>query len=113
MIQQLTINFDASLVEAYDCCRDLIAVRVNQQGVYQKVIAADMDMAPSQLTRKLVQYPNDSARFTLDDLEKYFQKTSDREPLHYLNAKYGRGCGLAQALTNDELQAELDRRNGN
>lgn len=111
MLQQLTINFDVSLTEAYGSCRELLQARVHQIGRQQKAIAADMDMAPSQLTRKLSQAPGDSARFTLDDLERYFQTNDDRKPLHYLNAKYGRGHGLAETLSDDELAAELHRRN--
>lgn len=112
MIQQLTINFDATLAEAYDSCRELMQARVHQIGRQQKAIAADLDMAPSQLTRKLAQAPGDSARFTLDDLERYFQTNTDRQALHYLNAKYGRGAGLAGALSDDELEAEILRRGG-
>ena len=112
MIQQLTINFDASLTDAYGSCRELLQARVHQIGRQQKAIAADLDMAPSQLTRKLAQSPGDSARFTLDDLERYFQTNDDRQPLHYLNAKYGRGAGLAGALSDEELDEELRRRRG-
>lgn len=111
MLQQLTINFDASLTDAYETCRELIQARVHQIGRQQKAIAADMDLSPSQLTRKLAQSPADSARFTLDDLERYFQTNDDRKPLHYLNAKYGRGSGLAETLSDDELAAEFHRRN--
>ena len=111
MIQQLTINFDASLVDAYDSCRELIQARIHQIGRQQKAIAADLDMAPSQLTRKLAQSPGDSARFTLDDLEAYLQTNDDRQPLHYLNAKYFAGSGLAKTLSDEELAAEFHRRN--
>lgn len=110
MIQQLTINFDLTLTEAYDSCRELIQARVHQIGRQQKAIAADLDMAPSQLTRKLAQAPGDSARFTLDDLERYFQTNSDRKPLHYLNAKYGRGPAVVEGLSDEELAEELRRR---
>ena len=112
MIQQLTINFDPSLTDAYETCRELIQARVHQIGRQQKAIAADLDMAPSQLTRKLAQAPTDSARFTLDDFERYLQTNDDRKPLHYLNAKYGRGNGLAGALSDEELEAEMLRRKG-
>ncbi|MGH1470132.1 MAG: hypothetical protein ACRBCS_03005 [Cellvibrionaceae bacterium] len=85
---QLALNFDASPFDSYDTCREFIGSRVHQLGVRQKSIAADMDYSPSDLTRKLAQSPNDSRRFTLDDLEKYVAVTSDKQPIYYLVKKY-------------------------
>lgn len=85
---QLTINFEAGLVESYSSCREFVAARVHQQGRAQKVIAADMDYSPSDLSRKLAQNPDDSRRFTLDDLEKYMDTTGDTQPVLYLAEKY-------------------------
>lgn len=111
MLQQLTINFDPDLVSAYESCRELMQARVHQIGRQQKAIAADMDLSPSHLCRKLAQAPGDSARLTLDDFEAYLSTNDDRKPLHYLNAKYGRGAGLAGTLSDEELAAEFARRN--
>ena len=85
---QLTLDFTPGLSSGYDTCREFVASRVHQLGKYQKTIAAELDMAPSQLTRKLAQAPGDSARFTLDDLENYIQKTGDADPILYLADKY-------------------------
>lgn len=85
---QLLIDFDASLVTSYGTCREFIAARVHQLGRPQKSIAADMDYSPSDLSRKLAQNPDDSRRFTLDDLEKYIETTKDIEPVKYLAEKY-------------------------
>lgn len=85
---QLTLNFEAGLVESYATCREFIASRVHQLGRLQKSIAADMDYSPSDLSRKLAQSPNDSRRFTLDDLEAYMTVTGDTSPAHYLVEKY-------------------------
>lgn len=65
-----------------------MAARVHQQGRPQKSIAADMDYGPSRLTRKLAQSPEDTARFTLDDFEKYLAVTGDKKPVLYLVEKY-------------------------
>lgn len=99
---QLTLNFEAGLVGSYATCREYVAARVHQQGRQQKSIAADMDYSPSDLTRKLAQSPDDSRRFTLDDLEKYITVTGDTCPVLYLVEKY-----LADA--GDEIAA-LERR---
>lgn len=85
---QLTLNFDAGLTECYATCREYVQARVHQQQRLQKVIAADMDYSPSDLSRKLAQSPGDSRRFTLDDLEKFVQVTGDTMPILYLVEKY-------------------------
>lgn len=103
--RQLTLNFNAGMADSYGTCREYVAARVHQQGKPQKVIAADMDYSPSDLSRKLAQNPDDSRRFTLDDLETYIRVTGDTQPVLYLVEKY---------LTNNDdqiarLQAEIDR----
>ena len=85
---QLTLDFTPGISGGYASCREFVAARVHQIGRPQKAIAADLDMAPSQLTRKLAQAPSDSARFTLDDLECYMQSTGDTDPVLYLADKY-------------------------
>lgn len=85
---QLTLDLEPGLSDCYDGCREFVAARVHQIGRQQKVIAADMDMAPSQLARKLAQAPGDSARFTLDDLELYMEQTGDTDPILYLADRY-------------------------
>ena len=90
--KQLTLNFDAAAFDAYDSCREFVGTRVvelrGEKGMLQKAVAADMDLSPSQLTRKLAQSPGDSARFTLDDLENYVQKTKDTKPIFWLADRY-------------------------
>ena len=85
---QLTLNFERGLVASYASCREFIAARVHQQGRPQKAIAADMDYSPSDLSRKLAQNPDDSRRFTLDDLERYIEVTGDKDAIYYLAEKY-------------------------
>lgn len=54
-----------------------------------KVVAADMDMSPSTLSRKLNPSDGDTQRFNLDDLEAYLESTGDAPAvIEYLIAKY-------------------------
>ena len=87
---QMTLDFTPGISGGYGSCREFVAARVHQLGRPQKAVAADLDMAPSQLTRKLAQAPGDSARFTLDDLECYMQSTGDTDPILYLADKFMR-----------------------
>jgi hypothetical protein len=101
--QQLTLNFEAGYSETYPSCREFVQARVHQQGRPQKAIAADMDYSPSDLSRKLAQGPDDSRRFTLDDLERFIEVTGDVTPVYFLIEKFLIGSG------KDEQIAELER----
>lgn len=103
---QLTLNFDASIVDSYSSCREYVQARVHQvtrdgRPIPQKVIAADMDLSPSDLSRKLAQAPGDPRSFSLDNLEDYVTTTGDVEPVLYLVAKY------LTAATEAELRRQL------
>lgn len=103
-MEQITLNYDTALVDSYASCREFVAHRVHQQGRPQKSIAADMDYSPSQLSRKLSQSPDDSMRFTLDDLERFMDETRDTSPVLYLVGKY-----LVGPQHIERLEAELER----
>ncbi|MEE4383761.1 MAG: hypothetical protein V2J02_17305 [Pseudomonadales bacterium] len=106
---QLALDFEPGRTRNYPTCREYVQARVHQQKSPQKAIAADMDYSPSHLSRKLSQHPDDSARFTLDDLETYVRVTGDTEPVLWLVEKY------LVSEQNDriaELEAELARLKG-
>jgi hypothetical protein len=108
-IKQLTLNFEKGLADAWSSCREYVAYRVHHQGKPQKVVAADMDYSPSDLSRKLAQNPDDSRRFTLDDLEKYMDVTGDTRPVLYLVEKYlARSSREALEKQIAELQKQLE-----
>jgi hypothetical protein len=102
-----TISYDlpAGSVDAFETAREFVAVCVIKQGRSQKSIAYDMDTTPSQLSRKLAQNPGDSARFTLDDFEKFVEVTGDTSPIFYLLEKY---C-TKRTDRIAELERELER----
>jgi hypothetical protein len=102
-LKQININFEAVPVEAYETCREYVQSLTHQQGRPQKAIAADMDYSPSDLTRKLAQSPDDSRRFTLDDLENWVQVTGDLRPLHFLLQKHS-----SKARSKEQIQAEIE-----
>ncbi len=105
---QLNLTFDAGFVDSYRTCREFIAARVHQLGRPQKAVAADMDYSPSQLSRKLAQNPDDTMRFTLDDLETYIETTGDKKPVLYLVEKYLAETDEAALLKQiEQLQAQL------
>jgi uncharacterized protein YktB (UPF0637 family) len=106
-VQQIQINFEAGPAEAYETCREYVQSLVHQQGRLQKSIAADMDLSPSHLSRKAAQSPDDSMKFTLDDLEKFIEVTGDIRPLHYLIEKF-----ITEKRTKEQIEKEIERLRG-
>lgn len=88
-INQLTLDFQPTLPERFPTLRAYLAYRVQSLEKPQKTIAADMDMSPSMLSRKLNPGEGDTQRFNLDDLENYIKATGDAGAVvEYLAAKY-------------------------
>ena len=85
---QLTLNFELALAERFPTLRDFLAFRVQVQAKPAKVIAGDMDMSPSTLSRKLSPGEGDTQRFNVDDLERYIQSSGDTSAVEYLASKY-------------------------
>lgn len=105
MTQQLTLHFEPGLTERFTTLREYLAHRVMVQAKPAKTIAADMDMSPSGLSRKLNPGEGDTARFNLDDLERYLASTGDvMAVVEYLLAKYAPG---ADEDRRDRAQARL------
>jgi len=88
-MNQLTLNWEPSLPERFSSLRAYVAHRSTVVAKSQKTQAADMDLAPSTLTRKLNPNEGDTQRFNLDDLEAWLASTNDAPAvIEYLAAKY-------------------------
>lgn len=104
MQKQLQLDLRPSKYAGFESCREFISGKslgdfMQSSGRYQKAIAADMDLSPSHLSKKLS--ANGDNRFTLDDLEKYVQVTGDKEPIRYLVNKY------LSSITKEEIDAQI------
>lgn len=108
-MSQLTLNFDPALHERFPSLRSFVAYRA-QAGVAKpmKVQAADMDMAPSTLSRKLHPGEGDTQRFNLDDLEAWLHSTGDAAAVvEYLASKYLDNDASRQQRIAAKLEAML------
>lgn len=108
---QMTFSFEPSLPERFPSLRAYIAHRTPLLNKPAKVIAADMDMSPSTLSRKLNPTDGDTQRFNLDDLEEYIASTGEAPAvIEYLAAKFmdSEDARKARALSKvEKLSAEL------
>lgn len=116
-VSQLTLNLEPSLVDRWATLRKFIAHRVEVQSKPAKTIAAEMDLSPSALSKKLHPGETDTNRFNCDDLEAYLTVTGDvQSVIEYLATKYapgGDGARRARTLSRLEtlastLQREID-----
>ncbi len=87
-VNQLTLQLDPALHERFPSAREYLAHRAQVQHKPLKTIAADMDMGPSTLSRKLAPGAGDTQRFNIDDLEAYIRSTGDTSIIDYLAGKY-------------------------
>lgn len=88
-MSQLTLNFEPALPDRFPTLRAFVAHRSVMVAKPLKVQAADLDMAPSTLSRKLNPHEGDTQRFNLDDLEAWLTSTGDAAAVvEYLAAKY-------------------------
>ena len=88
-MSQLTLNFEPALPDRFPSLRQFVAHRAAVVTKHLKTQAADMDMAPSTLSRKLNPADGDTQRFNCDDLEAWLTSTGDAAAVvEYLAAKY-------------------------
>lgn len=88
-MSQLTLNFEPALPERFPSLRQFVAHRSAVVFKQLKTQAADMDLAPSTLSRKLNPAEGDTQRFNCDDLEAWLASTGDAPAvLEYLAAKF-------------------------
>lgn len=91
-VAQLTLNLEPALVENWKTLREFLAHRTGEQAKLQKVIAADMDLSPTVLSKKFHQNDGDGNRFTCDDLEAWIASTGDvQSVIEYLATKFAPG----------------------
>ena len=104
---QLTLDFEPSLVERHKTCVDCVRQTAYTHRNPIKTIAADMDLSESDLSRKLAQNPNDTRRFTVDDLESFVTATGDTTPILYLAVKYLTDKQVVKQAAIEKLMADL------
>jgi hypothetical protein len=86
---QMTLSFEPALPDRFPTLRSYVAHRASITVKPLKVQAADLDMAPSTLTRKLNPAEGDTQRLNCDDLEAWIASTGEAHAvIEYLAAKY-------------------------
>ena len=82
--QQLTLSFEPGVSDRFGSLLECVATCFYQRGL--KRVSIDLDHAPSNLS---VQLSDDPARhFSVDNLERYIERTGDLVPIYFLVEKY-------------------------
>lgn len=100
---QLTLNFEPGLSERHSSLKSCIRERVYANPKPLKVIASDMDLSESDLSRKLADNPNDARNLTVEDFERYMDATGDYAAIYYLIEKYAISNEAKRAHASSEL----------
>lgn len=108
MNSQLTLSFEPGLSQKHLCLREMVASSVYSRGHGR--VAALLDVAPSKLTEKLAGMDSSGKPrgLTVDEFERYLEKTGDLSPINYLLDKFVRDSGVRQQEALDKLAALAD-----
>lgn len=100
---QLTLSFEPGISERHLSLRDCIAAGIYQRGLGN--VAIDLNKAPGNLSVELSEDP--SRNFSVDNLERYVEKTGDTTPIYYLIDKFLNDHGQKQNAALAQLAPML------
>lgn len=107
-MSQTTFDFEPGLPQRFGSLRQFVAHRSSIVRKCPKAQAADMDIAPSTLSRKLNPAEGDTQRFNCDDLEAWLASTGDAPAvIEYLAAKFMDTDEARQRRTLAKVEALL------
>jgi len=87
-VKQVEIDFEGGLTDQYPEWQDMLVQTVSGSRRQQKAIAADLDMSPSELSRKIQYNPNDNVEFPLRRFADLIIATEDFSPIYWLIEKF-------------------------
>lgn len=90
MAQQFELDFEGGLATRFRSLLECVDDCINRSPHQKKVIAADLDLSPSALSRRLSPHPEGSSepRFSVELLERYIERFEDLTPVYYLVEKF-------------------------
>lgn len=87
-MQQFELDFDGGLTQRFPEFRECVSASVSGCGRQLKAIAGDLDMSPSELSRKLANNPNDPVHFPAYRLPELIAATGDLMPIYWLVERF-------------------------
>lgn len=87
-MQQFELDFEGGLTERFPAFEECVRASVSGCGRQLKAIAADLDMSPSELSRKLSGNADDPVHFPAKRLPELIAATHDLTPIYWLVEKF-------------------------
>lgn len=81
---QFDLDFEKGLTERFPSLMDVVRNDVEHCGKLKKIIAADMNMSPSEFSRILADNPTDPRNFILDMLGDFIRATGRKTTIYWL-----------------------------
>lgn len=104
---QMTLDFDSGLTSRFRCLREATAHTVYASRKGLSGVAADLDMSPSELTKRLNADGAEPRPLRADDVEHIIASTGDTTPVAYLIAKFMQTPDAQRAAALQVLAALL------
>lgn len=102
-MRQVEINFEAGLTHQFPEFRDVVKASVYSCGRAFKLVAADLDMTSSELSRKLADNPSDPVNFPLHLLPALIRATNDKRPVYWLVEQFLEDQEVKRSRAVDQL----------
>jgi hypothetical protein len=85
---QLALDFEPGLTVKFKTLTEVVAASVYGARGGLSAVAADLDVAPSDLSRRLSSENGDNRPLTVEQLDKIIASTGDMRPIYYLIEKH-------------------------
>lgn len=108
-MEQREFDFQPGLTEQFPAFKDCIKAAVYSCGRPFKLVAADLDMTVSELSRKLSDNPSDPVHFPLDRLPDLIAATGSTMPVMWLMEQFLEAPAARRTRVIDELSTLLPK----
>lgn len=105
---QLEIDFTPGLTEQFPKFLDCVKASVYGCGRQFQLVAADLDMSSSKLSRMLADNPEDKINFPVKLLPQLVEATGDLMPIYWLIEKFVEGQDAKQRRVMQKLAEIAD-----
>ena len=72
-MNQIKLDFEGGITGKYETFMEVVRHAYNESGRQKKSIAADLDISPSDLSRRLADNPNDTHNFNAEMLSDFIE----------------------------------------
>lgn len=95
-MNQLTLNFEPGLTAQFRSLREVIAASVYSSRKGLAAVAADLDLSPTDLTKRLNADSAEPRPLRSEDIEQIIASTGDYRPIYWLIERFLRDPAAQQ-----------------